>query len=115
MAGSNINKTEKFLTNTNAASKKIPKRPIASPFRPHFIKFSKYSHLEVLLLRKFGTERRGSHLKQILGLLGMYFDAAAVFVKNFSLLFRLALAIHTVQNGIVIFDKLPRTFFTFPH
>ena len=30
---------------------------------------------------------------QILGLLGMYFDAAVVFVKNFSLLFRLALAI----------------------
>ena len=54
-------------------------------------------------------------MKQILGLLGMYFDAAAVFVKNFSLLFRLALAIHTVQNGIVIFDKLPRTFFTFEH
>ena len=30
---------------------------------------------------------------QILGLSGMYFDAAVVFVKNFSLLFRLALAI----------------------
>ena len=30
---------------------------------------------------------------QILGLLGMYFDAAVVFVKNFLLLSRLALAI----------------------
>jgi hypothetical protein len=30
---------------------------------------------------------------QILGLLGMYFDAAVVFVKTSSLLFRLALAI----------------------
>ena len=30
---------------------------------------------------------------QILGLLGMYFDAAEVFVKKSSLLFRLALAI----------------------
>ena len=30
---------------------------------------------------------------QILGLLGMYFDAAVVFVTNSSLLFRLAMAI----------------------
>ena len=30
---------------------------------------------------------------EILGLLGMYFDAAVVFVKKISLLFRLALAI----------------------
>jgi hypothetical protein len=30
---------------------------------------------------------------QILGLLGMYFDAVVVFVAKFSLLFRLALAI----------------------
>ena len=30
---------------------------------------------------------------QIVGLLGMYFDAAVVFVINFSFLFRLALAI----------------------
>ena len=32
-------------------------------------------------------------LMQILGLLGMYFDAAVVFVTNFLLLFRLAMAI----------------------
>ena len=30
---------------------------------------------------------------QILGLLGTYFDAVVVFLKNFSILFRLALAI----------------------
>ena len=30
---------------------------------------------------------------QMLGLLGMYFDAAVVFATKFSLLFRLALAI----------------------
>ena len=30
---------------------------------------------------------------QILGILGIYFDAVVVFVTNFSLLFRLALAI----------------------
>ena len=35
---------------------------------------------------------------QILGLLGMYFDAAVVFVKTFLLLFRLALAILCDQN-----------------
>ena len=29
-----------------------------------------------------------------LGLLGMYFDASVLFVSKFSLLFRLALAIH---------------------
>ena len=33
----------------------------------------------------------------ILGLLGMYFDAAVVFVKKTSLLFRLALAILRVK------------------
>ena len=33
----------------------------------------------------------------ILGLMGMYFDAAVVFVKKTSLLFRLALAILCVS------------------
>ena len=32
-------------------------------------------------------------MMQILGLLGIYFDAAVVFVTNSSLLFRLAMAI----------------------
>ena len=36
-------------------------------------------------------------LMQILGLLGMYFDAVVVFVKKTSLLFRLALAILCVK------------------
>ena len=35
---------------------------------------------------------------QILGLLGMYFDAEVVEVKTFSLLFRLALAILWVES-----------------
>ena len=35
---------------------------------------------------------------QILGLLGMYFDAVVVFVKKISLLFRLALAIQCIGN-----------------
>ena len=44
----------------------------------------------------------GFQFMLILGLLGMYFDAAVVFVTNFSLFFRLAVAIlcqvlHTCQ------------------
>ena len=40
------------------------------------------------------SERKGEfQLIQILGLLGMYFDAVVVEVKTFLLLFRLALAI----------------------
>ena len=45
---------------------------------------------------------------QILGLLGMYFDASEVFVINFSLLFRLALG-HTVLH---MFKYFARPFFT---
>ena len=40
---------------------------------------------------------------QILGLLGMYFDAAVVFVTNSSLLFRFAMAI--LCNGTKV--KIP--------
>ena len=94
------------MTNTTAASKYIPKRPKSASieiplwFRPHFLEFSKtvsyevnltsqHSHLEVLLLNKFGSE-----LMQILGLIGMYNDAVVVEVNIFFLLlFRLALAI----------------------
>ena len=42
---------------------------------------------------KFGSERGGFQLIQILVLLGMYFDAVGVFVTSQKLLFRLALAI----------------------
>ena len=37
----------------------------------------------------------------ILGLLGMYFDAAVVFVTNSSLLFRLAVAILCVKVAVL--------------
>ena len=40
---------------------------------------------------------------QILGLLGMYFDAVVVEVETFLLLFRLALAIHTVHPYYIYF------------
>ena len=42
---------------------------------------------------------RGFQLMQILGLLGVYFDAGVVFVKKTSLLFRLALRI---GNSVVV-------------
>ena len=44
---------------------------------------------------------------QILGLLGMYFDAVVVFVTNSSLLFRLAVAILCYET------KMQTRFFTF--
>ena len=67
-----------YLGGPESASIEIP------PLRPHFIQFSKTvlyevnlvsqcSHLEVLLLSKFGSERGGFQLMQILGLLGMYY------------------------------------------
>ena len=43
----------------------------------------------------------GFHLMQILGLLGMYFDAVAVFVTNFLLLFRL----FQISSGHTVFVK----------
>ena len=87
-----------YLTGTESASIEIPS------FRPHFIKIlktvfyevnltSQLSHLEVLLLSKFCSEKGGFQLMQILDLLGMYFGAAVVFVTNFSLLFKLVVAI----------------------
>ena len=47
-----------------------------------------------LIGNSFGKfyEKGGFQLMQILGRLGMFFDAAVVFVKKFSLQFRLALA-----------------------
>ena len=42
--------------------------------------------------------KRGFQLIQILGLLGMYFDAVVVKVNTFLLLFRLALAILCLQT-----------------
>ena len=73
MARANLNKSKKVLTSTTTASKYIPKIPESvsveiPPFRPHFINLlktvfyevnlvSQCSHLEVLLLSKFGSER----------------------------------------------------------
>ena len=48
-------------------------------------------------------------MMQILGLLSMYFDAVVVFVTNFSLLFRLAMAILCPgsQYTVKVFKKNP--------
>ena len=84
-------------------------------FRPHFLKFSKTvevnltsqrSHLEVLLISKFGSERGGFQTMQILDLLGMYFDAWVVFVTNSLLLFRLAMAILCIAYLPAYLDSL---------
>ena len=70
MAIANLDKSKELVTNTTAASKyNVSASMEIPPFRPHFINFSKTvfyevnltsqrSHLEVLLLCKFGSERK---------------------------------------------------------
>ena len=105
------------MTNTNAASKYIPRRPRISinwnpPFRTYlWSKFSKmialkfffalhkklnkscYLDKKKLLLKSQWGLKGGFQLMLILSLLGMYFDAAVVFVTSQTLLFRFAMAI----------------------
>ena len=53
---------------------------------------------------------------QILGLLGMYFDAVVVEVKTFSLLFRLALAILCPKpSGLNLVRYISHPFHSIPH
>ena len=81
---------ELYPKGPESASIEIP------PFRPHFIKFSKAVSYPLWSKSYFTTLTfRGTfkfQLVQILVLLGMYFNAAVVFVTSHSLLFRLALA-----------------------
>jgi hypothetical protein len=109
MARANLNENEKFSTNTTSASKFISKRPRICinrnpPFQTSLYKFFKNcclwnkSYFTTLTFRGTFTKKnlvwkREFSLMQILGLLGMYFDAVIVFVNNFSPLFRLALGI----------------------
>ena len=51
-------------------------------------------------------EEFGFQLMQILDLLGMYFDAAVVFVTSHSLLFRLAMAILCIAYLPAYLDSL---------
>ena len=94
MAKANMNKSKRFwqILPQHQSTYIIKRGPESESIetRPYFTTFS---HLEVLLQIKFGSEREVFQLMQIMGLLGLYFNAAVVFVKNFSLLFRLALVI----------------------
>ena len=50
------------------------------------------AHCAISLIIKMGFERGGGgQFMQILGLLGMYFDAVVVFVMKFSTSFKLAI------------------------
>ena len=99
MARANLNKSEKFLTNTIAESKYIPRRSIIcinwnTPFQAKI--YVVKVHLNVNIVRQdslYGQPflkflwsevwKRWFQLMQILGPLGMCFDAAVVFFKNF--------------------------------
>ena len=109
MARANRNKSKLFLTSATIASKYTPQRPrICINWNPPFQTFIHKIFKNCLLLskscftmfpfRSTFTEstwvwKGGFQLMQILGLLGMYFDAVVVEVKTFLLLFRLALTI----------------------
>ena len=104
MATANLNKSEEFVTNTTAASKYIPRRPkifwIAPkiffalqyikkqikvvPWNFFFVPEKKNFSLEKTTFEILWSEvwKGGFQLMLILGLLGMYFDAAVVFVTN---------------------------------
>ena len=53
---------------------------------------------------------------QILGILGIYFDAVVVFVTNFSLLFKLSLAIlwGATFNAVVVVGLVSLLLFRLP-
>ena len=110
--GANLNKSEELATNTTTASNYIPYlqtllHKISKNCFNEVNLVSQCLHLEVLLLSKSGSEVGGFKWMQIQGFLHMYFDAVIVFVTNFSLIFRLALAILCVilfSKRCLIFD-----------
>ena len=95
MAKGNLNKNEKTAPKLPQHENLLSYGSLSTKIKiprcgPRFINFPKTvpcevnlalqcSHLEVLLLSKFGQ------LMHILGLLGMYFDAVVVKVKTFLL------------------------------
>ena len=109
MAKANLNKSVWLLTNTTTASKFLPKRTrICINWNPLFqtqiylVKVSLNVNIvkqDLLHKKQFlkilwsEVWKGGFQLMLILVLLGMYFDAAVVFVKTFLLLFKLAMAI----------------------
>ena len=109
MARVNLNKSEEVLTNTTAASKYIPRRPricinwnppfqtqiylVKVPLNVNIVKQDLLHKIQFLKILWSEVWKGGFLLMLILVLLGMYFDAAVVFVKTSLLFFRLALAI----------------------
>ena len=109
MARTNLNKSKKVLTSTTTVSKYILKRPricinwnppfqtqiylVKVPLNVNIVKQDLLNKKQFLKILWSEVWKGGFQLIQILGLLGMYFDAVVVEVKTFLLLFRLALAI----------------------
>ena len=107
MAWANLNKSKKVLTSTTTASKYIPKRPkicinwnppfqtqiylVKVPLNVNIVKQDLANKKTVWKFYEVRSERGGFQFIQILGLLGMCFDAVVVKVKTL-VLFRLALA-----------------------
>ena len=115
MARANLNKSVRQVTNTTTASKYIPKRTrICIDWNPPFqtqiylvkvplnVNIVKQDLLhEKQFLKILWSEAWGEFQKrQILVLLGMYFDAAVVEVEKNSLLFRLALAMLCIRCAV---------------
>ena len=101
MARANLKKSKYFSTSTTTASKYIPKRPriyinwnppfqiqiilVNVPLNVNIVKqdlLNKKQFLEILWSEVW---KRGFQLMQILGLLGMYFDAVVVEVEKYLL------------------------------
>jgi hypothetical protein len=98
-----------YLRGSESASIEIP------PFRPQFIKFSKTvfyevnlvsqrSHLEVLLVSEFGSEREDFNWCSFwASWVHIYFDAVVLEVEKNLLLFRLALAILWLACRLLVY------------
>ena len=109
MARVNLNKSKKVLTSTTTASKYIPKRHricinwnppfqtqiylVKVPLNVNIVKQDLLNKKQFLKILQSKVWEGRFQLIQILGLMGMYFDAVVVKVKMFLLLFKLALAI----------------------
>ena len=103
MARTNLNKSKKVLTSTTTVSKYIPKRPriyinwnppfqsqiylVKTPLNVNIVKQDLLNKKRFLKILWNVVWKGGFLLIQILGFLGMYFDAVAVEVKTFLLLF----------------------------
>ena len=109
MVRANLNKSKKVLTSSTTASKYILKRPricinwnppfqtqiylVKVPLNVNIVKQDLLNKKQFLKILWSEVWKGGFQLMQILGLLGMYFDAVVVEVEKYLLLFRLALAI----------------------